>query len=61
MTVVELEQQIAALREAPLLLMCRTPSGRTQRMSVGECVETGSAFIHIAADELDKLLEQTLG
>lgn len=61
MTVAELERQIAVLREAPLLLMCRTPSGITQRMSVRECVETGSAFIHIAADELDKLLEQTLG
>ena len=61
MTVNEIEQRIAALRARPLLLVCRTPKGEVCSMSVRECAETGSAFLHIAADELDELLEQELG
>ena len=61
MTVNEIEQRIAVLRARPLLLVCRTPKGKVCSMSVRECVETGSTFLHIAADELDEMLEQELG
>lgn len=61
MTVFEIEEQIAAMRTRPLVLVCRTPKGKVCCMSVRECIETGSAFLHIAADELDEMLEQTLG
>ena len=61
MTVKELEEQIQQLRTGPLLLICRTPAGKEQAMSVRECIETGSRFLHVAVDELDKLLEQELG
>lgn len=30
-------------------------------MTVRECVDTGSVYIHIAADELDELLAAQLG
>ena len=30
-------------------------------MSVRDCMETGSCFLHVAADELDTILEQELG
>lgn len=61
MTIAELEQRIAALRSRPLLLVCRTPRGKEQVMSLRECVKTGSVFLHVAADELDKLLAAELG
>ena len=61
MTVEELEEQIEKLRTGPLLLVCRTPAGKEKAMSIRECMETGSRFLHVAADELDNLLEQELG
>lgn len=61
MTVLEIEKRIANIRGKPLLLVCRTPKGKVCRMNVRECIETGSAFLHVAADELDELLEQELG
>ena len=60
-----------ALRESPyrsrfmqdrsLLLVCRTSAGKEKTMSIRECMETGSRFLHVAADELDNLLEQEFG
>ena len=61
MTVEELEKQVEKLRTGPLLLVCRTPAGKEKAMSIRECMETGSRFLHVAADELDNLLEQELG
>lgn len=61
MTVEELEDQVEKLRTGPLLLACRTPAGKEKAMSIRECIETGSRFLHIAADELDALLDQELG
>ena len=61
MTVEELENHVEKLRTGPLLLVCRTPDGKEKAMSVRECMETGSRFLHVAADELDNLLEQELG
>lgn len=60
MTVEELEKQVEKLRTGPLLV-CRTPAGKEKAMSIRECMETGSRFLHVAADELDNLLEQELG
>lgn len=61
MTIAELEQQIAALRSRPLALLCRTPKGKERVMTVMECVDTGSVFVHVVADELDALLAAELG
>ena len=61
MTVEELENHVEKLRTGPLLLVCRTPDGKEKAMSVRECMETGRRFLHVAADELDNLLEQELG
>ena len=64
MTLKELENKISQLRGRPLVLLCKTPDGNEKKMSVKECVETGSAFIHVVAgndmDDLDKLLEYEL-
>ena len=61
MTIAELEQRVMELRSRPLVLLCRTPKGKEQVMSVRECMATGSVYIHIAADELDALLAAELG
>ena len=61
MTVEELEKQVEKLRTGPLLLVCRTPAGKEKAMSIRECMETGSRFLHVAADELDNLLEHMSG
>lgn len=60
-TIAELERKIAVLRSRPLALLCRTPKGKERVMTVRECVDTGSVYIHIAADELDALLGAELG
>lgn len=61
MTVSELEQRIALLRSRPLALLCRTPKGKEQVMTARECVDTGSVFVHVVADELDALLAAEFG
>lgn len=61
MTASEIEHSIAELRLRPLVLVCRTPTGKEKAMSLRECMETGSRFLHVAADELDDLLERELG
>lgn len=61
MSVKELERRITELRSRPLVLLCRTPKGKEQVMSVRECVTTGSVYVHIVADELDELLSAELG
>lgn len=61
MSVKELERRITELRSRPLALLCRTPNGKEQVMTVRECAVTGSVYIHIAADELDALLAAELG
>lgn len=50
MTAEELEDQVKKLRTGPLLLVCRTPAGMEKAMSIRECMETGSRFLHIAVD-----------
>lgn len=64
MTIKELEHKINQLRARPLVLLCRTPGGAEKKMSVRECMETGSAFIHVVKgndlDDLDELLAYEL-
>jgi len=61
MSVEELEEQVAELRRRPLMVLCRTASGRERIMTIWECVDTRSTYIHVAADELDALLAAGLG
>ncbi len=64
MTLKELESRIAKIRGCPLVLLCKTPDGQDKKMSVRECIETGSAFLHVCAgnnlDDLDELLAHEL-
>ena len=60
MDILELERQIQTLRSRPLRVVCRASNGKECCMSLRECLETGSAFLHVAADELDELLEKEL-
>lgn len=60
MTQIELEKRIAEIRSKPLMVVCKTRTGFISVMSVQDCIKTGSQFIHIAADELDVLLDQAL-
>lgn len=64
MTLKQLEAKIDQLRGRPLILLCKTPDGQEKKMTVAECVATGSEFIHVCAgndlDDLDKLLEYQL-
>lgn len=56
MSIKELETMVESIRSAPLVLLCKTPDGDEKEMSIRECVETGSRFIHIVLDdELDRL------
>ena len=58
----DLESRIACLRAKPLLILCRTPTGKEQAMTIQECQQTRSAYIRVLVpDELDELLEKTLG
>lgn len=61
MEITELEQRIAVLRSRPILLVCQDRKGREEIMTLEECYRTGSVYLHIAADELDKLLGAELG
>ena len=53
MEIAELEQRISELRSRPLLLVCRDRKGRERIMTPAECCQTGSVFLHVAADDLD--------
>ena len=57
MSINELEQKVAEIRAKPLQLVCVTRKGEKRVMSTRECWETEAKFLHIAADDLDKLLQ----
>ena len=61
MTLDELERKTNALQTCPLVLLCRTPTGQVRRMSVQECVRSGSTYIQMVWDALDQLLCAELG
>lgn len=64
MTLKELETRIEKIRGRPLILLCQTPEGLEKKMTVAECINTGSSFIHVVAgnslDDLDNLLAHEL-
>ena len=60
MTLTELEKQIEQIREQPIIIVCLTPDGKQKAMSLRACIESKSAFLYIARDGLDKLLEDEL-
>ena len=57
----ELETKIQAIRDKPLLLLCQMPSGKMRSLTIRECWESGSRFIHVDCTELDELLGRELG
>lgn len=61
MTLAELEKNIEMMRSRPLILLCRAPGGEERKMSVKDCIASGSTYIHVVADELDSLLACELG
>ena len=61
MSIEELELREMEIRRRPLMMICRTPNGKERPMTVRECATTGSAYIHVAADDLDALLAGELG
>ena len=56
----ELERKIAELHARPLKVFCQRQDGSTAIMTVHDCIQTGSSYISIAADELDALLSKYL-
>jgi hypothetical protein len=61
MSLMELETRVRELRTRPLVLLCRTPTGRVKEMSLEECYCTRSAYIQVLVDPLDLLLATELG
>lgn len=59
-TLEELEERITQLRARPLMLLCRTKSGKAVEMAIRERVESRSAFLYVVCDDLDRLLEAEL-
>lgn len=57
----ELERRVSELRTHPLLLRCRLSNGREAVLTVADAVKIGAVYIHIVADDLDKLLAAELG
>ena len=57
----ELERQIEAIRQKPLLILCRLPDKMELVMTVSECRQRGGVYLHVLADDLDGLLEAQLG
>lgn len=62
MDINNLEQRVKELQARPLQLLCRTPMGSECIMSIQECRESGSTYIHLVGfDDLDGLLGRELG
>ena len=57
----ELIQAVRELQARPLVVLARTPAGKVRCMGLEECVRTGSAYLQLVFDDLDKLLEDELG
>ncbi len=61
MSIFELENRAAEIQGRPLQLVCVTRKGERRVMTIRECVESKSKFLHVAVDDLDKLLGAELG
>lgn len=56
----ELLAEIAEARAKPLQIECQRPNGSRVVCTVEECSAHGWRYVHIAADELDDLLDRSL-
>ena len=56
----DLLAEIAQARAKPLQIECQRPDGSHTVCSVEECSAYGWRYVHIAADELDDLLDRSL-
>ena len=61
MSILELENRVAEIRGRPLQLVCVTRKGKRRVMTIRECAESKSKFLHVVVDDLDKLLGAELG
>ena len=61
MNIDEIERAVQAIRDKPLQLIGITPTGERCIMSVRECAETKSRYVHVVVDRLDELLGRELG
>ena len=60
MQIPDLLEEIAQTRAKPLQIECQRPDGSHTVCSVEECNAHGWRYVHIAADELDDLLDRAL-
>lgn len=61
MTIEEIETEANRIRAGPLMVLCRTREGKERVLTIGECIESRSQFVHVVVDELDKFLGRELG
>lgn len=61
MTIEEIETEANRIRAGPLQVFCVTREGKRRVMTVRECKESGSRFVHVVDDALDALLGRELG
>lgn len=61
MNIDELERKITEIRSKPMLLVCRTPSGKTRRLTIRQCWDAGARFVHVDCTEIDAILGVALG
>lgn len=60
MTEQQLLSEIERIRQKPLVVVCQTPEGKRAAMTIQDCLKIGLPYLHIAADELDRLLDKEL-
>ena len=61
MSILELENRVAEIQAKPLQLVCVTRKGERRIMTIRECAESKSRFVHVVVDDLDRLLGAELG
>lgn len=54
-------ERVKAAGAAPLVLVCITPEGQVSEMSLQQCLDSGSCYLHLAMNELDGVLAEVLG
>lgn len=61
MTLEQIEAEAARIRGQPVKIMCLGQDSKQHILTIAECVRTGSRYIHVVDDALDKFLDDTLG
>ena len=54
-------ERVKAVSAAPLVLVCITRDGKVSEMSLQQCLDSGACYLHLAMNELDEVLAETLG